>query len=167
MPETSDSFAAEFRRRLAALGIDAVLIGALAAARYRDTPRETTDVDFLARSLQGLDDAMRREGYSVRSVAEPGGGRPYVVFIRGPGTAVDVLLAETDYQVQAIDRAVDGVITAEDVIIHKLLAWRPKDLDDIAAIFAGGQPIDEEYIEGWVDAWDVRDRWETAKRELR
>jgi hypothetical protein len=83
VPETSDSFAAAFRRRLAELGIDAVLIGAL-----------------------------------------------------------------------------------EDVIIHKLLAWRSRDRDDIASIFAGGTELDEGYIDGWVDAWEVRDRWEEARRDL-
>lgn len=167
VPEISDSFVVEFRGRLAELGIDAVLIGAWAAARYRDTPRETTDVDFLARSLDGLEDAMREQGYSVRSLTEPGADQPYLVFLRGGDATVDVLLAETDYQMQAMDRAVDGVITAEDVIIHKLLAWRPRDKDDIASIFAARHPLDEAYIDEWVDAWDVRDRWDEAKHEWR
>ncbi|MDE3087181.1 MAG: hypothetical protein KGJ77_10505 [Acidobacteriota bacterium] len=87
--------------------------------------------------------------------------------MRGPGVAVDVLLAETDYQREAMARAVDGVITAEDVIVHKLLAWRTRDRDDIASIFATGTELDERYIAAWADAWDVRDRWEQAKRELR
>lgn len=164
MPETSDSFAAEFRLRLAAIGVDAVVIGALAAARYRLAPRETTDVDFLAGSLDGLTEAMRSQGYSVNAMSEPGEDHPYVVFIRGRDVAVDVLLAETEYQQQAMDRAIDGFITVEDVIIHKLLAWRPRDRDDIASIFAAGHQLDESYIEGWVDAWDVADRWEEAKQ---
>ena len=164
MPEISDSFAAEFRRRLAELGIEAVLIGALAAARYRDAPRETTDIDFLARSVDGLVEEMKSQGYAVHAMVEPGSDVPYVVFIRGTEVPVDVLLAETDYQVGAIDRAIDGIITAEDVIVHKLLAWRARDRDDIASIFAGGHPIDEEYIELWADAWQVGDRWDEAKR---
>jgi hypothetical protein len=166
VPAISDSFAAEFRRRLAGYGIEAVLIGALAAARYRVAPRETTDVDFLARSLRGLSEAMRGEGYSVHAMTEPGENEPYVLFIRGAEVPVDVLLAETDYQRQAMDRAVDGVITAEDVVIHKLLAWRLRDRDDIASIFARGISLDEAYIDEWVDAWDIRSRWEEAKRDL-
>ena len=167
MPETSDSFAAEFRQRLAALGIDAVVIGAVAAARYRLTPRQTTDLDLLAGSLSGVADALRAQGYSVHSVSEPDTGEPYALFVRGPGVAVDVLLAETDYQREAMARAVDGVITAEDVIVHKLLAWRPRDRDDIASIFATGTALDEQYIAAWADAWDVRERWDQATRELR
>ena len=167
MPETSDCFAADFRRRLADIGVEAVVIGAVAAARYRLTPRQTVDVDFLARSVDGLPEAMRRQGYDVHTMAEPGTDQPYVVFIRGADVAVDVLLAETDYQRTAMDRAVDGVITAEDVVIHKLLAWRPRDRDDIASIFATGRELDEAYIEDWADAWEVGDRWEQAQRELR
>jgi hypothetical protein len=167
VPETSDSFAAEFRQRLGALGIDAVVIGAVAAARYRLTPRQTTDVDLLAGSLTGLADAMRSQGFSVHSLCEADTDEPYAVFVRGPDVAVDVLLAETDYQREAMARAVDGVITAEDVIIHKLLAWRPRDRDDIASILATGTELDEEYIAGWADAWDVRDRWVQAKDEPR
>jgi len=167
LPEISDSFVADIRRRLEALGIESVVIGAVAASRYRATPRETTDVDLLARSLVGVEEAMRAAGFAVHAVAEPGSSEPYVVFIRGEGVAVDILLAETAYQETAMDRAVGGVITVEDVIIHKLLAWRPRDRADIESIFAQGHELDERYIESWVDAWGVRERWETAKRELR
>ncbi len=109
---------------------------------------------------------MRAEGYEVKEMAEPG-GTPYVLFIRGDGIRVDVLLAETDYQRQALDRAEGPFITVEDVIVHKLLAWRARDRDDIAEIFAGGVAIDENYVERWADEWQVRDRWEEAKRLLR
>jgi hypothetical protein len=148
----------EFRDRLDGLGLDAVLIGALAAARYRLEPRLTTDVDFLARRLDGLVEAMEADGYQLRVMAEPG-HEPYVVFIRGKGTKVDVLRAETEYQFEALDRAVDGAITAEDVIVHKLLAWRSKDIDDIHSILATGRPLDAGYIDRWAGEWEVGDRW--------
>lgn len=157
MRETWDYYD-EFRERLDALALDAVLIGALAAARYRLEPRLTTDVDFLVRRLDGLVDAMASEGYDLRVMADPGGD-PYVVFIRGKGVKVDVLLAETEYQRTAIDRAVDGVITAEDVIIHKLLAWRSKDIDDIESILVTGRQLDLAYIDHWVGVWGVENRW--------
>ena len=53
------------------------------------------------------------------------------------------------------------------MIVHELLAWRPRDRDDIASIFATGTELDEQYITTGADAWDVRDRWDQAKRELR
>lgn len=161
MREIEDSYV-EFRERLEALGLEPVLIGALAAARYRLAPRATTDVDFLVRRLGDLVDVMRGEGYDVHVMAEPG-EEPYVVFIRGGGVKVDVLVAETDYQREALDRAVDGVLTVEDVIVHKLLAWRPRDRDDIASILATGRPFDEAYVTRWAEAWEVTDRWEEAR----
>lgn len=57
MPEPSDYFS-EIQSILAELELDAVLIGALAAVRYRLQPRATTDVDFLARRLDGLAERM-------------------------------------------------------------------------------------------------------------
>lgn len=162
MREPSD-YSAEFRERLDALGLDPVLIGALAASRYREVQRHTTDVDFLALSIDGLADAMRAEGHEVRVMAEPG-GEPYVVFIRGQGIKVDVLLAETDYQLEAHRRALDGVLTVEDVIVHKLLAWRARDRDDIDSILAVGHDLDEAYIEQWAGVWEVSENWSEAKR---
>lgn len=164
MREPSDYWP-EIAERFRAAGVEVALIGALAARRYRAVDRQTTDVDFLARDLRDVPALMRAAGYEVRTMAEPG-GEPYVVFIRGEGVRVDVLLAETAYQREALDRARDGVITVEDVIVHKLLAWRARDRDDIGSIFAAGHHLDEAYIERWADAWEVSDRWEEAKRTL-
>jgi len=161
LPEIEDSYA-DFRERLEALGLEPVLIGALAAGRYRLAPRATTDVDFLVRRLGDLVGAMERDGFSVDVMAEPG-EEPYVAFIRGKGVRVDVLVAETDYQREALDRAVDGVLTVEDVLVHKLLAWRPRDRDDVASILATGRPFDEGYVARWAEMWGVADRWAAAR----
>jgi hypothetical protein len=157
LPEIEDSYV-EFRDRLERLGLEPVLIGALAAQRYRLAPRFTTDVDFLVRRIGDLVESVRADGYEVSVMAEPG-GEPYVVFIRGPGVKVDVLIAETEYQDVALDRAVDGVLTVEDVIVHKLLAGRPRDRDDITSILATGRPFDEGYVARWAEAWGVEERW--------
>lgn len=162
MPEPSD-YSAEIAEKLAGLGIEARLIGALAALRYRRVPRMTTDVDFLAGSLGGIAEAMEADGYEVR-VERDADGDPYALFIRGDGRRIDVLLAETEYQREALRRATTDVITVEDVIIHKLLAWRARDVDDITDILSTGIALDEEYIERWAATWDVADRWAEARR---
>lgn len=165
MPEPSASSAAEFQERLRALGFEVVLIGALAALRYRLTPRVTTDIDFLARSLTGLGAALRAEGLQVTEMAEPG-EEPYVIFARGSGWSVDVLGAETEYQRLALDRAVDGALSVEDVIVHKLIAGRPRDRDDIDSILATGIALDVDYIASWAEVWGVGREWveATARR---
>ncbi len=160
-----EDYAPAFASHLVDLGLEVALVGALAARRYRARARLTTDVDFLARDLHGVADQLRLEGYEVRTMAEPG-GRPYLVFVRGRGRKVDLIAAETPFQHNALDRAVDGVITAEDVIVFKLLAWRPRDRDDIASILEAGQQLDEAYIERWAGEWEVTDRWEEAKRSF-
>jgi hypothetical protein len=153
----------QFRRRLAEHGAGPVLIGAIAASRYRGHDRFTTDVDFLVRSLDGVAEMFERDGYEVRSMAEPG-GEPYVLFIRGYGHKVDAILAETPYQLAALGRAVDGFLTVEDVIVHKLIAWRAKDQDDIESILSTRPTLDEAYIEHWATQWQVIERWSEAKR---
>lgn len=163
MLSPSDS-SAEFRELLTDLGAEPVGIGALAALRYRAEPRATTDADFLVRSLAGIAEAARDRGLAARVLADDD-GEPYLIFIRGAGVAVDVLLAETAYQRVAMTRAVDGWLTVEDVIVHKLIAWRDKDRDDIASILSTSPALDEAYIERWATEWDVADRWVAARLE--
>ncbi len=163
MPEPSDYWVT-YERRLAELGTQPILIGALAAQQYRAVPRLTTDVDFLVCSLDGVADAFRADGYDVREMAEPGSDGPYVLFIRGHDAKVDALLVETPYQIEAHGRAVDGWLTVEDVIVHKLIAWRAKDQDDIASILSTRPTMDEAYIERWAGEWQVTGRWTESKQ---
>jgi hypothetical protein len=147
----------DLRQILADSGISTVVIGAHAANRYRLEVRNTVDLDLLAATLDGAAEALRAAGCDVRSVSDD--GLEYLVCARVGSARVDVLLAETDYQRLAIDRAVDGVLTVEDVIVHKLIAGRPRDLDDIASILAAGVSVDEAYVVEHSTSWGVDDRW--------
>ncbi|MEQ1699806.1 MAG: hypothetical protein ABMA25_06840 [Ilumatobacteraceae bacterium] len=162
MPAPSDYFD-QFRDQLAALGAQPVGIGAFAALLYRAEPRETTDVDFLVTSLHGVAEAFREFGYDVRAISEPDSDQPYVVFVRGGGAKMDALLVETDYHAEAHRRAVSGMLTVEDVLVHKLIAWRAKDQDDIASILSTSPTLDESYIDRWAEEWQVGDRWSEAR----
>jgi hypothetical protein len=77
---------------------------------------------------------------------------------RGPESG-DILLPVIEYQGEALARAVDHVLTVEDVIIHKLIAWRPRDRDDIRSIREAGVPLDRAYLETWIAEWDLGERW--------
>jgi|688.fasta_scaffold180604_2 hypothetical protein len=70
--------------------------------------------------------AMARQAASADDLRQilSDDGLEYLVCARVGAARVDLLLAETDYQRLAIDRAVDGVLTVEDVIVHKLIAGR-------------------------------------------
>ena len=166
MPAPAD-YSNEFAEYLRSLGREVALVGALAAIRYRAQERQTTDVDFLVGEIGNLKDRLEADGYEVRAMAEPGDPEPYLLFVRGNGVRVDVMAAQTRFQRAALERAIDGVITVEDVIVFKLLAWRPRDEDDVASILAAGHDLDEAYIETWAEEWGVSERWAEANSRAR
>lgn len=51
-------------------------------------------------------------------------------------------MATTEHQRIAVERAVDHVLTVEDVFVHKLIARRPRDQDDINSILSTGLTFD-------------------------
>ncbi len=78
------------------------------------------------------------------------------------GIRVDFILSFTPYERQAIERAKPVQIGAtkidfaspEDVIIHKMFAGRPRDLEDIKGILIKQSEINDDYIENWLKEFD-------------
>ena len=140
------------------LEVEWALVGALAANRYRATPRFTTDVDTMAEFDPSLPERFEAAGYDVTVIADDGEPAHLVRCYRG-AEALDILLPVIDYQRQALRRAVDHVLTAEDVIIHKLIAWRLRDRDDIRSIIEAGVTLDADYLNHWIEQWEVAERW--------
>lgn len=161
MREPSDSAraAAEI---LDAVGAQWAYVGAFAALRYRDTPRLTADVDVLVAPVDGVVEAFEQAGYEVTVLADAG-EPPHLLLVRGHGDRIDVMLPAVAYQRVALERAINHVITVEDVIIHKLIAWRPRDRNDVLSILDAGHSLDIPYIRRWAEAWEVLDRWEEAQ----
>jgi hypothetical protein len=151
------------------LSIRWVLIGALAANRYRDTPRSTQDIDLLLEPPRvgpaALETALRAAGWEVRR-ADPAGE---LIRIRHPTHGVaDLIVAGTAYQMDAIENSrletIEGgvrirLLAAEDVIVHKLIAARAQDLADVEAILAARPTLDHAYIERWAAFWEREDVW--------
>ena len=136
------------------------LIGAVAAAYYRSTPRPTTDVDYLVAWDERLVPSLVDAGFDVRVLEDQ--GEPHLIRARRTACQVDLIIATTEYQQLAIDRARDHVLTVEDVLIHKLIAWRPRDQDDIRSILLTGIAFDRAYVNQWAGEWAVEDRWRAA-----
>lgn len=86
-------------------------------------------------------------------------GTTYLLSARIGATVVNLLLAETEYQRTATARAIDGVLTVEDVIVHKLIAGRPRDDDDIRSILTSGVTVDDSYVDQAAQLWGVADHW--------
>ena len=132
----------------------------------------TNDTDLLLADtgpgLDELEQAMTNAGWSVFR-ADPGGE---LLRLRHPEYGLaDLLISGTDYQKQAIQRAITetldngsvNILTAEDVIVHKLIAGRFQDLADIEAIVASMANLDHKYIEEWVMFWELGDLWKQVK----
>jgi hypothetical protein len=160
VPSVSD-FSGDAAEVLRGLGADPVLVGALAAMYFRATRRVTTDADFLVRDVAGIAAAFESRGLKVRVHCNED-GTPHLYMVRGGDTKVDVIVAGTAYQDLAMARAVDGRLAIEDVIVHKLIAWRPRDQDDIRSIMVAGHEMDRDYIAHWAAEWDISERWSEA-----
>jgi hypothetical protein len=161
------------------------LMGGLAAAVWKH-PRNTRDVDILVDVRDGnLDDmveAMKRAG--MRSKRQPpvlqvGGQRVIQLLYPAPGTfldiQIDVLLADSAYQKEALTRATPAklddeheiaVLSCEDLIIHKLLAGRIIDSADVAALLrANRRVLDLAYLKDWLGQLNLLPHFETIWHE--
>lgn len=134
-------------RCLASARLPACLIGGLAVQRWGE-PRATQDVDLSvlapfgdeARPLDVLLEAFRPRTDDAREFAL----RYRVLRVESEeGIGIDVSLAALPFEIGALDRAVDWalasdihlrVCTAEDLLVYKLVAARPRDLLDIEGI---------------------------------
>jgi hypothetical protein len=147
------------------LEIPWVRAGALAALDYRAEPRLTADADVLVRWDARLVGALEADGWEVRAMSDPEMA-PHLLMLKRGDDRVDLLVAVTEYQELALERGFPNrVLTVEDVIVHKLIAWRARDQRDIASILSADHVLDEKYIVHWATEWSVLDRWHAA-REL-
>jgi len=74
---------------------------------------------------------------------------------------VDLIFSFTQYEREAIRRAVliqlENVpvrfAEVEDLLIHKLVAGRPRDLEDIRGVLARRPKLDRSYLKKWLDGF--------------
>jgi Uncharacterised nucleotidyltransferase len=167
------------------LNLPMALMGGLAVAVWKH-PRNTRDVDILVDvrdgNLDELVEAMKRAG--MRSKRQPpvllvGDQRVIQLLYSAPGTfldiQIDVLLADSAYQKEALTRAtsakLDGereiaVLSCEDLIIHKLLAGRIIDSADVAALLRANRAgLDLAYLTGCLGRLNLLPNLETIWHE--
>jgi predicted nucleotidyltransferase len=79
------------------------------------------------------------------------------------GIRVDFIFSFTPYETEAIKRAKKIKIMAqevcfaspEDVIIHKIFAGRPRDIEDVRSIILKNPEMDTKYIQDWLKEFDA------------
>lgn len=160
---------------LATADIPHALCGGIAANLYREDVRATMDVDFyVAIGAPGLV-ALSRRFEEAGWTAQPYWAKGELLRLDRAGSPrVDCLIASTDYERAALERAVHAsiagrevpVLAAEDLIVFKLVAGRARDYEAVAAILnARGDELDIRYITEVLDRIGHTDRWARAKEE--
>jgi len=75
---------------------------------------------------------------------------------------IDFIFSVSEYEQQAMGRvrrigigkADVRFAAAEDVIVHKIVAGRPRDLEDVRSILLKNPGLDREYIRHWLSEFD-------------
>jgi hypothetical protein len=161
------------------LEIPHMLIGGLAVA-IRAEPRATKDIDLsvLVAELAARELVTEMAALGFRATIHGALGPGAVIrFVRtGPDGIdrwVDVLCAGTPFEELALDRASLerlfgrelAVVTAEDLVILKLLAGRPQDWADVDVLLReNAGRLDEVYIDARAAEWEIGDLLSRARR---
>lgn len=165
-PEDLSSLLAALSRGLEAHGIPFMLIGGQAVLLH-GRPRLTDDVDATLGvgpdQLPAVLAACADIGLDPLPDDVTGFvGETYVLPTKhaGSGMRVDLIFSTLPYEAQAIARAVRVRIaetevpfaSAEDLLIHKLFAGRPRDLEDAVGVLRRQEAtLDRAYVTAWVE----------------
>jgi predicted nucleotidyltransferase len=145
-----------------------MVIGGQAVLLYGE-PRLTKDIDITlgvgVRELNKLKETISSLGFKIlverdeefveRNMVLP-------TLDEKSGIRVDFIFSFSPYERQAIERAKDIKLgrslvrfaSLEDVVIHKVIAGRARDLEDIKSILLKNQKYDSDYIEKWLKEFD-------------
>lgn len=182
----------DFRRLLARLArsleeheLPCMIIGGQAVLLHGE-PRLTQDVDVtLGVGPARLPDVLAAcEELGLEPLPEDIEGFVRTTFVlpaedRETGIRVDLIFSTTAYETEAISRAqrVDvgetmvPFATAEDLIIHKIFAGRPRDIEDaVGVVRRKGHELDWEYLRRWAAEFALipgRESLPDAVEELR
>ena len=145
-----------------------MVIGGQAVLLYGE-PRLTRDIDItLGVNIDKLDELLnviREIGLTplpenIENFVE----KTFVLPVKDKNTKirVDFIFSQTSYEKQAIDRANTIKIKSktvrfaslEDMIIHKIFAGRPRDLEDVRSILLKNPVFDKDYIFKWLKEFD-------------
>ncbi len=153
---------------LASRGIPYMIVGGQAVLLYGE-PRLTRDIDVtlgLGPERAGEMIAIARE-LGLRHLAEDPLQFARETFVipcidEASGIRVDFILSQSSYENEAIAKArpvkVNEVMvkfaSLEDVLIHKVVAGRPRDLEDIRKMLVKNPSYDRDYVLSWLREFD-------------
>jgi hypothetical protein len=145
---------------LASARIPYMVIGGQAVLVHGE-PRLTRDIDVtLGVALDRLAAVVAAAGAAgLKPLVDPESFTRETMVLpcahAGTGVRVDLVFSESGYEREAIRRAGNvrvgttdvRFITPEDLVVHKLLAGRPRDLEDVRSIVARQPKLDRRHVE--------------------
>ena len=148
---------------LDAVGIPYMVIGGQAVLLYGE-PRLTKDIDItLGADLDRLGDVLRLiQSLNFKPLVDPDVFTKQTMVLpcadSGSGIGVDLIFSFTPYEQQAMARVktvkVGGAeirfASVEDLIVHKMIAGRPRDLEDVKSVLLKNAGVDLAYIRHWL-----------------
>jgi predicted nucleotidyltransferase len=159
------------------------IIGGLALAQWNYI-RATKDVDIKV-LVSDLDYTAVRRSIQTAFPDRARTNAPdnaFIVAVNVESIIVDFLLTLPGYEEQLIERAVERdlggwsawVCTAEDLIIQKVSAGRPKDWIDVEGLLIAQRgKLDHPYIEDWLDQFaqalenpDLLEKYHQVRRQV-
>lgn len=154
---------AKIARVLTARSLPYMVIGGQAVLRYGE-PRLTRDIDIsLGASLEQLGEILTLlEAHGFVPLVEPETFVAQTMVLpcqdRETGIRVDFVFAISPYEQQALRRTravtMEGTPVAfaapEDLVIHKIIAGRPRDLEDVRGILLKHPTLDMAYLRQWL-----------------
>jgi len=153
---------------LDAEGLEYLIIGGQALLLYGE-PRLTKDIDVTLgvgpEALDRLRAIVDRLGLRVLvEEVKPFVQRTWVLPVQDPdsGIRVDFIFSSSDYEREAMRRARSVTIQSypirfaslEDLIVHKIVAGRPRDLEDVRSVLRRQREVDRAYIRRWLQDFD-------------
>ncbi len=176
--------AATFRavEALERAGLSYALMGGVATQALA-IPTATFDVDMTIQeeSVSGALAALASAGFEIpeehrkgfRDTLE-GMGKVRVIWPEPERPVeVDIFIVTTPFQRASFERrqraALTGrsvwVFTPEDIVLYKLLAWRPKDRGSVQDLLIANPQVDLDYLRAWAGRLRVAERLEEALKE--
>jgi hypothetical protein len=154
--------------QLKGASIPYMVIGGQAVLVYGE-PRLTRDIDIIMGiGVDGLDRVKKIiKAIGLKSLVEK--EKAFVernmvlpTLDKKSGIRVDFIFSFSPYERQAIGRARDIKLgnsivrfaSLEDVVIHKMIAGRARDLDDVKSILLKNPKYDLVYIKKWLKKFD-------------
>ncbi len=181
MTQSSFDVQGTFQEVVAALaetGVPYAFIGALPVLAWGRV-RATTDIDLVVSvetQWTGFANALAKRGIRPSKTVGPADttdALPDIAVFRSSravGTRVDVFIAKTAFERAVIDSARTAEVLGSTVrlaspeasIVYKLLAQRPRDMDDVESVFeartAADDALDWVFLDRWTAAWGIADR---------